>query len=299
MMPNDQVFAGIELGGTKCIAVLASGGELIETQAHPTEAPSATLSATLDVLARWRTMHDVAAIGIASFGPLGVQPGSPNYGRVLQTPKPGWSGFDLLGAVQAQTDLPIGFDTDVAGAALAEQRWGGSAECRVHAYVTIGTGVGAGIVVDGRPVHGFLHPEIGHMRVPRLAGDDFVGSCPFHGDCIEGLVSGPALAARCGMPGAEIPDDHPIWRNVAHELGDFFVNMLVSFAPERIALGGGVFQQRPFLIDAVRQVTAVRLGGYLPDDVVAPEQRLQPATLGANAGPLGAIALAAMALAHA
>ncbi len=293
------LLAGIELGGTKCIAILARGSEILATESHPTADPVSTLSTTLDVLARWRQTHDYAAIGIASFGPLGLHRGAEGYGHVLQTTKPGWSGFDLLGAVQARIDLPVGFDTDVAGAALAEERWGGSAGCRVHVYVTIGTGVGGGIVVDGRPVHGFLHPEIGHMRVPRVAGDEFAGICRFHGDCIEGLVSGPALAARTGMPGSALSADHPVWHNVVHELADFFANMMMSFAPERIALGGGVIQQRPYLIDLIRTAVTARIGGYLPDDDLAPAQRIQAASLGANAGPLGAIALATLALTRA
>ncbi len=296
MTDSAPMLAGIELGGTKCIAVLARGGALLATESHPTGSPDETLAATLDVLTRWQTDHDVAAIGIASFGPLGLRTDAAGYGHILQTTKPGWSGFDLLGAVSARIDVPLGFDTDVAGAALAEEHWGGSAGCRVHAYVTIGTGVGAGIIVDGRPVHGFLHPEIGHMRVPRQLGDEFPGICRFHGDCIEGLVSGPALAARSGIAGAALPDDHPVWRNVVQELGDFFANMLISFAPDRIAIGGGVFQQRPALIEAIRTAVAARLGGYLPTDQMPPEQRIQATALGANAGPLGAIALAAQAL---
>lgn len=299
MSDVEPLLAGIELGGTKCIAVLARGSEILASESHPTADPSSTLAAMLDTLSRWRETHDFGAVGIASFGPLGLDQGAAGYGHVLKTTKPGWSGYDLLGAVRARIGLPVGFDTDVAGAALAEERWGGSAGCRVHAYVTIGTGVGGGIIVDGRPVHGFLHPEIGHMRVPRVVGDDFAGICSFHGDCIEGLVSGPALAARTGIAGGALPADHPVWHSVAQELGDFFANMLMSFAPERIALGGGVIQQRPYLIEGIRAAVAARVGGYLPDDVLAPAERIQAATLGANAGPLGAIALAMIALANA
>lgn len=296
MNRHGELLAGIELGGTKCIAVLARGETILARQAWPTGAPVETLAAVLGTLEGWRAQQGFVAIGIAAFGPLGLAPGMAGYGHVLETTKPGWSGFDLLGAVQARFDLSTALDTDVAGAALAEQRWGGSVGCRVHAYVTIGTGVGGGIIVDGRPVHGFLHPEIGHMRVPRRAGDAFPGICRFHGDCIEGLVSGPALEARTGMAGAAIPADHPIWADVAQELGDFFANMLTSFAPERIALGGGVLQQRPYLLPAIRAVVKARIGGYLPGKAIAPEARIAMAALGADAGPLGAIALAALAL---
>lgn len=295
MNRGEELLAGIELGGTKCIAVLARGETILAKQAWPTGAPAETLAAVLGTLEGWRAQQGFVAIGIAAFGPLGLAPAASRYGHVLETTKPGWSGFDLLGSVQARFDLPIALDTDVAGAALAEQLWGGSVGCRVHAYVTIGTGVGGGIIVDGRPVHGFLHPEIGHMRVPRRADDAFAGICCFHGDCVEGLVSGPALEARTGLAGADIPADHPVWADVTKELGDFFANMLMSFAPERIALGGGVLQQRPYLLPQIRTVVTERLAGYLPDTAIAPAARIAMATLGANAGPLGAIALAALA----
>ncbi|OYY65091.1 ROK family protein [Sphingomonas sp. 28-62-11] len=290
-------LAGIELGGTKAIAVLARGRTIVARESFPTTAdPAATLAAVVAVIVGWHAQAPLAAIGIASFGPVALDPHASTYGQILDTPKPGWAGFDVLGSVRRAIDVPLAIDTDVNAAALAEGLWGGSAGCRIHAYVTIGTGVGGGIVVDGQPLHGFLHPEIGHVRVPRVAGDAFAGVCPFHGDCIEGLVAGPALAARTGLRGADIADDHPVWANVAQELGDFFANMLVSFAPERIALGGSVVLGRPSLLHAVRAVVARRLAGYLPATGMLPEDRIAFATLGADAGPFGAIALAMRAL---
>lgn len=295
------LLAGIELGGTKVIAVLARGRAIVARESVPTSAdPAATLAAVCSVIARWHLASPVSgpvsAIGIASFGPVGLRAGAPDYGHILKTTKPGWSGYDVLGTVAAAFDLPMVIDTDVNAAALAEERWGGSGGCRVHAYVTIGTGVGGGIVVDGVPLHGFLHPEIGHVRVPRVAGDGFAGACPFHGDCVEGLVAGPALAARTGMRGEDIADDHPVWGRVAQELGDFLANMLLSFAPERIALGGSVVLRRPQLIAAARRTVATKLAGYLPDHGGLPEDRIAVTTLGTDAGPLGAIALARRAL---
>ncbi len=297
MEDQTPLLAGIELGGTKAIAVLARGRTIVARESFPTTAdPAATLAAVVAVIGGWHAQAPLAAIGIASFGPVALDPQSPGYGEILDTPKPGWAGFDVVGSVRQAIDVPLAIDTDVNAAALAEGQWGGSQGCRVHAYVTIGTGVGGGIVVDGQPVHGFLHPEIGHMRVPRVAGDAFAGACPFHGDCVEGLVAGPALAARTGLAGADIADDHPVWSNVAQELGDFFANMLVSFAPERIALGGSVVLGRPSLLPAIQAVVARRLAGYLPAQDVAPEARIALALLGADAGPLGAIALAERAL---
>lgn len=296
---DDQtpLLAGIELGGTKAIAVLARGRTIVARESFPTTAdPAATLASAVAVIVGWHAQAPLAAIGIASFGPVALDPQLPSYGQILDTPKPGWAGFDVLGAVRRAIDVPLAIDTDVNAAALAEGRWGGSARCRVHAYVTIGTGVGGGIVVDGQPLHGFLHPEIGHMRVPRVAGDGFGGVCPFHGDCVEGLVAGPALAARTGLAGADIADNHPVWGNVAQELGDFFANMLVSFAPERIALGGSVLLGRPLLLAGVHAVVARRLGRYLPVTGIPPEARIALTMLGADAGPLGAIALAERAL---
>lgn len=291
------LLAGIELGGTKAIAVLARGREILARETRPTTAdPAATLAGVLDVIDNWHRASTVAALGIASFGPVGLRRVAPTYGCILKTTKPGWSDFDVLGTVRAALDVPMAIDTDVNAAALAEERWGGSAGCRVHAYVTIGTGVGGGIVVDGKPIHGLMHPEMGHMRVPRVKGDGFAGVCPFHGDCVEGLVAGPALAARTGLAGQDIPDDHPVWATVAQELGDFFANMLLTFSPERIALGGSVVLNRPALLGAVQTVVAARLAGYLPGSGYAPENRLAIATLGADAGPLGAIAVAGQAM---
>lgn len=297
MEDQSPLLAGIELGGTKSIAVLARGGTILARASLATSAdPAATLAAVVAVIGGWHAERPLAAIGIASFGPVVLDPQSPAYGHMLDTPKPGWAGFDVVGAVRGAIAVPVAIDTDVNAAALAEGQWGGSRGCRVHAYVTIGTGVGGGLVVGGQPLHGFLHPEIGHMRVPRVDGDAFAGVCPFHGDCIEGLVAGPALAARTGLAGADIADGHPVWGNVAQELGDFFANMLAGFAPERIALGGSVLLGRPLLLPAVRGVVARRLAGYLPTTDLAPEDRIALATLGADAGPLGAVALAARAL---
>lgn len=293
---DETVFAGIELGGTKAIAVIASGGRIIGQHAHPTTTPEATIGAMLADLRGWQADYRLAAIGVAAFGPLMLDPAAADFGHVLPTTKPHWSGFDLLGTIRAGIDLPIALETDVNAAALAEERWGGSAGCAVHAYVTVGTGIGVGIVANGAPVHGAMHPEMGHIRVRRVPGDDFAGVCPFHGDCIEGLASGPAIAARTGLAGAAIADDHPVWTTIAAEMGDFFSTLLLTLAPQRVAIGGGVLTDRPTIIEAIRRATADRLGGYLITTDRPPEQRIVRASLGADAGPMGAIALAMQAL---
>ncbi len=194
--------------------------------------------------------------------------------------------------------LPFAIDTDVAGAALAEGRWGAAVGCSDHLYVTIGTGVGVGIVAGGRRVHGRGHPEAGHVRVRRARGDAFAGACPFHGDCLEGLVAGPALAARTGLAGDAIDDGHPVWGLVAAELAEALAMLILVLAPQRVVIGGGVILRHGHLLPAVISATADRLGVYLPgSDATALARVIVPAALGGDAGPHGAVALALAALA--
>lgn len=289
-------IAGVELGGTKCIAVLEEGGIPIARRQVATATPDATLTALAAELSAWHAAAPLAALGIASFGPLHLDPVDPAFGRMGATPKPGWRGADVRGAL-AVPGVPTGFDTDVAGAALAEGRWGAARGCSDHVYVTIGTGVGVGIVAAGRLVHGRGHPEAGHVRVRRVAGDPFAGSCVFHGDCLEGLVAGPALAARTGLAGDLIPDAHPVWAMVAVEVAEALATLMLVLAPQRIVLGGGVFMRRRHLLPQILAATAERLGDYLADGSAASLARIiVPAALGEDAGPRGAIALALDAL---
>jgi fructokinase len=234
---------------------------------------------------------------VASFGPIALDTRRPDYGTIRSTPKPGWSGVDVRGYFARRFPVPIGFDTDVAGAALAEGRWGAGGDARVLVYLTIGTGIGGGVTVDGRAVHGLVHPEIGHLRVRRAPGDHFAGVCRFHGDCIEGLVSGPAIAARAGKAAEAIPADDPVWTAVADELAELMALLILTLSPERILLGGGVGYGRAFLLPAIRKQTATLLNGYIAritPDVL--ETTIAAAGLGDEAGPLGAIALALDAL---
>ena len=290
------VVAGIELGGTKAIAVLARGDRILSEARMPTETPELTLPALADVLSTWSERF--AGIGVASFGPVALDAAAPDRGRILKTPKPGWEGADVLGPLRA-FGVPLALDTDVAGAALAEGRWGAAAGHAAHAYVTIGTGVGVGLIANGRPVHGFLHPEIGHLRVRRVAGDDFPGVCPFHGDCIEGLVSGPAIAARAaGIEAHDVPPDDAVWSRVAADLAELVCALLLACAPSKIVIGGGLgVGQAGHLLPRTRIGVVERLAGYLPlGRVGGIESILVPAALGDQAGPLGATALALAAL---
>ena len=286
------LVAGIELGGTKCLAVLARDGSILDRLEIPTGAPGPTLTALTERLAAWHVAHSLAAIGMASFGPIVLDRDDPAFGRIGTTPKPGWSGIDVRGAVASRIAVPIGFDTDVAGAALAEGRWGTAQGCSDHVYVTIGTGVGAGIVANGRIVHGSNHPEVGHIRVRRVVGDGFAGLCPFHGDCLEGLVAGPALAARTGLAADAIPDDHPVWSNVAAELAEAMAILILMLAPERIVVGGGIASKRPLLLPQIVARVGTLGAAYLPRfDPLDLRQMIVPSGLGNDAGPLGAAAL--------
>ncbi|MBK8196732.1 MAG: ROK family protein [Acidobacteria bacterium] len=296
-MDSSNRIAGIELGGTKSIAVLAQGADMLEKFTIATTTPAGTLGQLRDVLHRWNAERALDSVGIASFGPLQLAPDKPGFGTMLKTPKPHWSGAAVAGDLIGALSCPWSIDTDVNGAGLAEYRWGAGAGCRSLIYITIGTGLGGGLIVDGRAVHGAMHPEIGHIRIRRASGDGFAGVCPFHGDCAEGLVSGPALAARFGQPADTVDESHPLWRQVAGEIAELACTLLLTASPERILVGGGVATARPVLLDSVRDQVVERLAGYLPfvtrdtvkDIICAP-------ALGHDAGPRGALALALDAL---
>jgi fructokinase len=291
------VFAGVEMGGTKCVCSLGTGpNDVRAQQVLPTRDPEVTLAAIAAVLETWDTsVGGLAAIGIASFGPLELRHGSDRFGRMGATPKPQWRGTDLAGFFGRRFRIPIHLTTDVIGAALAEGRWGAAQGLSDYAYVTVGTGVGVGLIVDGRPVIGCHHPELGHMRIVRFPGDRWPGICPFHGDCVEGLISGPALEARHGAPAATVPVDSEIWNIVAHALAQLSHNLVLSVAPQRILIGGGVASAHLHLFARVHRYLAQSLNGYLDIEELTSgiDRYVGPPGLGVHAGPLGSIALAA------
>jgi len=301
MSASAPLLGGVELGGTKCVCLVGTGPNDVRARISlPTGGDSeATLARIESQLREWRTsIGPIAALGVASFGPLDLDRASPTYGSIVSTVKPGWSNTDVVRRLSRAVGVPVGFDTDVNGAALAEGRWGAARNLADYAYVTVGTGVGVGLVVAGRPAYGFSHGELGHIRIVRLAGDDWQGACAFHGDCVEGLASGAAIAARAGMPAHRIPVDSPVWEGVAHALAQLLHTLVLSTAPRRILIGGGVAESRPELLEQVRRRLLLSINGYLDLGrlVGGIDAYVVPPGLGPLAGPMGALALAADAV---
>lgn len=276
-------FGCIEAGGTKFVVGIAEAHDaILATTRIPTTTPEETIAATIDWL---KANGPVDAIGIASFGPVDPDPASPRWGFITETTKPGWSCTDFAGRLGHTFDVPVGFDTDVNGAALAESRWGAAQGDDVAVYITVGTGIGGGVVINGAPLHGAQHPEMGHILPKRHPDDqEFPGVCSFHGDCFEGLVSGPAIKARWGASLSELPADHPAHQIVAWYLGQLAMSVQAVLSPRRIIFGGGVMAT-PGLLEAMRG-EAVRLAkDYVTIIIEAP-------ALGDQAGLLGGLALA-------
>lgn len=288
------LFACIEAGGTKFVLGVAnSAGEFLVTARIPTGNPTNTIGSALAFLKTEAGPDGTfAAAGIASFGPLDLDRASSRWGHILATPKPGWTGVDLAGAFGDGLSCPVEIDTDVNGAVLAESAWGAAIGADVAVYVTVGTGIGGGVIVDGRPLHGLPHPEMGHMVPRRHAEDDFPGICPFHGDCLEGLASGPAIKARWGGSLSELGGDHPGHRIIADYLAQLVVAQQALLSPRRIILGGGVMATSG-LLERVRASARARGAGYFGSD---PADLVVGPSLGDRAGLLGALALAQRAI---
>ncbi|HTG38596.1 MAG TPA: ROK family protein [Sphingomonas sp.] len=290
------LLAGVELGGTKCVCVLATAdGSFVAQSVVPTVRPDVTLGAIEGILDGWRDAPGFAALGIASFGPVRLDARASDWGFITSTSKPGWQQTDVGARLRARYAVPTSFDTDVNGAALAEARWGAAKGLRDFAYVTMGTGVGVGLIVHGRPTRGIGHCELGHMRVPRLAGDTWPGSCPFHGDCVEGLASGTAIGARLGaVPVAEASPQHPVWDGVVEAIAQLCQVVVLAAGAGRILIGGGVANGQPFLLPRIEDRLRAIIAGYVE---LPPEPIVTAPALGDTAGPLGPIAMAAMLVA--
>ena len=284
------MIAGIELGGTK--TVVATGtpdGSVSEEWRFPTTSPEETLQRAITWL---RERGTPATLGVGAFGPLGVNPARPNYGCLLATPKPGWRDFSILGTLlSAFPSARIAIDTDVNAAALAEARLGAAKGLGDVVYITIGTGIGGGILSGGHLIHGALHPEFGHLKVPHKPGDDFAGVCPFHGDCLEGLASGPSMQARWGTAAKDLPADHPAWDTEAWYLAHGALALLGIVSPDRVIIGGGVSQADGFHRKTEACLEAIA-GGYFPP--IENRPYIVPPALGQQAGIIGALLLGAL-----
>ncbi len=291
-MNNEFLFGGIEGGGTKFNCAVGRGPEDIIAEARfPTAAPAETLAQVGDFFAPY--LSRLRGVGLGSFGPFDTDPDSPTYGYILATPKPNWSHTNILGMLRKRIDLPIVVEMDVVVAGLAEAKWGAGKEDSHSLYLTIGTGIGGGYIVHGRPLRGLVPLEMGHIRLFHdLKLDPFRGACPYHGDCFEGLAAGPAIEARFGRRGETLPDDHPFWELEAGYIAQALANYVLSLAPQRIILGGGVMQ-KGFMFPAVRSKVQEFLNGYIQHEMVLKriEEYIVPPALGSRSGVLGAMAL--------
>jgi fructokinase len=291
-----KLYGGIEAGGTKFVCAVGTGPDDLRAEtSFPTTTPEETLA---QAIAFFKGQDDIAAVGIGSFGPLDLRRESPTWGTITSTPKSRWSGADLVGPIASRLGVPVGIDTDVNAAALGEGRWGAARGLTTFVYVTVGTGIGGGGMVEGSLLHGILHPEMGHMHTPHdLELDPFEGSCPYHGDCLEGLASGPAIEARWGASPDSLPPDHPAWELEATYLAHAVVNLICVIAPRRVILGGGVMRQAQ-LMPLVRAKVVALLNGYLqlPALLDTVDSYIVSPGLGSRSGVLGAIALAEAAL---
>ena len=292
-----NLFGGIEAGGTKFICIVANGPDKILAEARfLTTKPEETLKQVVDFFQEQneKLKESISAIGIACFGPVDLDPSSPTYGFITSTPKPSWSNTDMVGTIRKALDLPVAMDTDVNAAAVGEWTWGAGKNLDDFIYMTIGTGIGGGGLINGKALHGLVHPEMGHMRIPHdFKADPYTGACPYHGDCFEGLAAGPALKARWGQAGETLPMDHPAWQLEANYVALAVQNLVCTLSPKRVILGGGVMQQANLL-----PLIRIKVSEYLNNYVQSPailndiDHYIVAPKLGNQAGVMGAIALA-------
>ncbi|MFC1850020.1 ROK family protein [candidate division CSSED10-310 bacterium] len=291
----DCAWGGIEAGGTNFLLAVGSGpGALRAEESFPTTTPTETVARAVQFFKKQGGKKGLTAIGIASFGPVDPNVSSQKYGFITSTPKKGWAQFNFAGFIQREIDVPVVFDTDVNGAALAEYKWGAAQGLDNFIYLTIGTGIGGGGMMNGKLMHGLIHPEMGHIPIPHdWLADSFKGSCPYHGDCLEGLASGPALEQRWGIKPSNLPVEHPAWELEAHYVAQAITTYIYTLSPQRILLAGGVMEQTQ-LFPMIRHKVQDFLNAYIqaPEILAEIEQYIVPPKLGKKAGVLGAIALA-------
>jgi len=290
------VFGAIEAGGTKFVCAVGTNPDDLKLTQFPTTSPEATTASAIEFL-REQSCGELNAVGIGSFGPVDLRLGSPTFGYITSTPKSGWQNYDFAGAIRKALQVPVGFDTDVNAAALGEARWGAAQSLSDFLYLTIGTGIGGGAIVNGQVLHGLLHPEMGHIRIPHdFNRDPYPGCCPFHGDCLEGLASGPAIQQRWGVPPEDLPANHSAWALEAHYLALGLGNWVCTLSPRCILLGGGVMRQA-WLFGMIREDLARLLNGYVRAKELMENlnQYVIPPRLGNRSGVIGALVLAEQA----
>ena len=292
------LYAGLEAGGTKFNCVVGAGPDDIRAETRiPTTTPEATVREALEFFRAQRAaLGPLTAAGVASFGPVDLDPASATYGFITSTPKPGWAHTDIVGPVRQALGVPVQFDTDVNAAALGEGRWGAAQGLDHFIYLTVGTGIGGGGLVGGAMLHGLVHPEMGHVRIPHdRTADPYEGHCPFHGDCLEGLACGPAMNARWGRPAEELSDDHPAWALEARYLALALNDFVCTLSPRRIILGGGVMERLSLFPRIHRELQSL-LNGYVqaPQITTYIDRYVVPPAFGPRAGLIGALALASL-----
>lgn len=285
---------GIEAGGTKMVCAIGDEhGKIIDRVTFPTRGPEETFGDMIDYFKKW----EIEALGIGCFGPIDLNKNSATYGYITSTPKPGWKNTDVVGTFKEALGVPVGFDTDVNGAILGEVTWGAAQGADSAIYITIGTGVGVGVYVNGGLMHGLVHPEAGHMLLAKHPEDTYEGKCPYHRTCLEGLAAGPAIEARWGRKGAELSEKAEVWELEAFYIAQAVANYILAYSPQKIILWGGVMHQEN-LFPMVRAKVQEMLSGYISHEMILDkidDYIVKPA-LGEDPGILGAIKLGMLAI---
>lgn len=290
-----KLYGGIEAGGTKFVCIVGTGpNNVVAETTIPTTDPDQTIRSVVDFFNPYKLKKQLMAVGIATFGPVDLDRFSPTYGYITTTVKPKWGQVNLLGRVKHALEVPVAFDTDVNGAVFGEYYWiPENKQLDSLVYITIGTGIGVGVLVDGRPLHGLVHVEAGHLAIPHdVEKDPFPGICSYHGDCLEGLASGPSMAQRWKLPAERLPEDHPAWDLEAEYIALGLVNLIYAYSPNKIILGGGV-SQHPGFHKSVRKKVRNFINGYINSPMVLDriDEYIVPPSLGNRSGVLGAIAM--------
>ena len=281
-------LGALEAGGTKMVCAIGNeNGEILERISIPTETPDITMPKLISYFAD----KEIEALGIGCFGPIDLNRDSDTYGYITTTPKLAWKNYNIVKAFQDALKVPVGFDTDVNGSALGEATWGITKGLENSMYITIGTGIGTGIITNGKLLHGMLHPEGGHLLLSRHPKDSFEGTCPYHKTCLEGLASGPAIEARWGEKGTELAERREVWELEAYYIAQALVDYIMVISPQRIVIGGGVMHQE-HLMPLIREEVKRQLAGYIDTkELLNMDQYVVLPSLNDNQGIMGALKL--------